>query len=61
MIGFWARADFGKLKVNPQELEAADWYSREQLRTSPENEVLRLSRRDSISRRLIDDWINMTA
>ena len=60
MIGFWARADFSALEVNPQELEAADWYSRQELKSSPENEVLRLSRRDSISRRLIDDWINMT-
>jgi NAD+ diphosphatase len=57
MLGFFARADYGELEVNPRELEDARWYTRSELKSSPENEVLRLSRRDSISRRLIDDWI----
>ena len=57
MLGFFARADYGDLEVNPRELEDARWYTRSELKNSPENEVLRLSRRDSISRRLIDDWI----
>ena len=33
------------------------WLTREELRASPENEQLRLPRRDSIARRLVDDWI----
>ena len=41
-----------------EELKSVDWFSRDQLLNSPENDVLRLPRQDSIARRLIDDWLS---
>ena len=61
MVGFYARAASKTLTVNTDELETADWFSREQLRNSPEDETFRLPRRDSIARRLIDDWLYNSA
>jgi NAD+ diphosphatase len=58
MLGFHARADFGPLDLGPDELESACWVTREQLKNSPENEAFRLPRRDSIARRLIEDWLD---
>ena len=58
MVGFYARAATKTLIVNTDELETADWFSREELLNSPENESFRLPRRDSIARRLIDDWLS---
>ncbi len=58
MVGFHARADFGPLRIDPVELESATWFDRETLRNSPEDESLRLPRRDSIARRLINDWLD---
>ncbi|RMD63568.1 MAG: NAD(+) diphosphatase [Alphaproteobacteria bacterium] len=58
MLGFVARAPFGSLAVHPHELAAAHWFTRAQLRASPEDERFRLPRRDSIARRLIEDWLN---
>ncbi len=57
MLGFTARACARRLKVNLKELESARWYHRDQLRASPEDETFRLPRRDSIARRLIEDWL----
>ena len=57
MLGFMARALSTELHLSPDEIESARWYSREELRRSPENETFRLSRRDSIARRLVDDWL----
>jgi NAD+ diphosphatase len=57
MVGFVATAADDQIKVNTQELETARWFTREELLNSPENDVLRLSRKDSISRVLIEDWI----
>ncbi len=57
MLGFTARACRRRLKVNLNELESARWYRRDQLRASPEDETFRLPRRDSIARRLIEDWL----
>lgn len=57
MVGFYARADFGPLTIDPEELESAQWFDRETLRNAPEDDSLRLPRRDSIARRLIDDWL----
>lgn len=58
MLGFIATATSDKFTVNTDELEMAAWFTREDLRNSPEDETMRLSRRDSISRVLVDDWIN---
>jgi NAD+ diphosphatase len=57
MVGFVATAADDRITVNKDELESARWFTREELRKSPENETLRLSRKDSISRVLIEDWI----
>ncbi|HVG82512.1 MAG TPA: NAD(+) diphosphatase [Methylomirabilota bacterium] len=57
MLGFTARALEEKLRLNPEEIEHAAWFTRAELRDSPEDERLRLPRRDSIAYRLIRDWI----
>jgi len=57
MLGFTARALNADIRLSPDEIESARWYSRDELRRSPENEGFRLPRRDSIARRLVDDWL----
>jgi NAD+ diphosphatase len=57
MLGFTARAATTDLNPATDEIETARWYTRAELRASPENEVFRLPRRDSIARRLVDDWL----
>ncbi len=57
MVGFHAKAPFQSLEIDPHELESAAWFDRKALRNSPEDESLRLPRRDSIARRLINDWL----
>ncbi len=57
MLGFTARATSTELKPAMDEIESARWYSRAELRQSPENEIFRLPRRDSIARRLLEDWL----
>ena len=57
MLGFTARAVTTRLVIDHTELEDARWYSREDLVTSPEDESFRLPRKDSIARRLVDDWL----
>jgi NAD+ diphosphatase len=57
MLGFHARAEHGPLDLGADELESAQWYTREELRNSPEDETFKLPRRDSIARRLIEDWL----
>lgn len=57
MLGFHAYCPNHELVVNQSELADARWYSREELRTSPEDETFRLPRRDSIARHLVNDWL----
>jgi NAD+ diphosphatase len=57
MLGFTAEAEGGEIVVDPHELETARWYSRAELLASPEDESFRLPRRDSIARRLVNDWL----
>lgn len=57
MLGFAARAKSEDLRVNESELEFARWFHRDELLASPEDEILRLPSRDSISYRLISDWL----
>ncbi len=57
MIGFTARATSFDVTPDPTELDDAGWYSRADLRASPEDETFRLPRKDSIARRLIEDWL----
>ena len=58
MVGFYSRAASKNLNVNTDELETADWFSRDHLLNSPEDETFRLPRGNSIARRLIDDWVH---
>jgi len=57
MLGFNGRAVDATLDVNREELEDARWFSRDDLLRSPENDSFRLPRKDSISRRLIEEWL----
>ena len=57
MLGFHARCQYGPLKIDPRELESAHWATRDELRRSPEDETFRLPRKDSIARRLIENWL----
>jgi NAD+ diphosphatase len=57
MLGFTADATSTEIAVNRAELEDARWFTRAELLASPENDVFRLPRRDSIARRLIEDWL----
>ena len=59
MLGFTARATTFDLTVDYNELEGgAQWFTRDFLKNSPENDTFRLPRRDSISRRLMNEWID---
>lgn len=57
MLGFFARAAGEALAVNDGELESARWMTRAELLASPEDESFRLPRRDSIARRLVEEWL----
>ncbi|MEQ9608121.1 MAG: NAD(+) diphosphatase [Kiloniellaceae bacterium] len=57
MLGFHACAGYAPPQLGPDELESAAWYTRDELKNSPENETFKLPRRDSIARRLIEDWL----
>ncbi len=57
MVGFQAYCPHQPLIINKTELADAAWYSRAQLRASPEDETFRLPRRDSIARHLVNDWL----
>lgn len=58
MIGFTAEATSDQLLLDPDEIDSAQWLTRDQLLASPENEIFRLPRRDSIAWRLVADWID---
>ena len=55
MVGFVAEALDDKLNLNREEIDSAAWFTREQLINSPEDETFKLSRKDSISRALVND------
>lgn len=58
MLGFSAEATGMELNIDGNEIEQARWMTRAELRNSPEDEIFRLPRRDSISRQLITDWVD---
>jgi NAD+ diphosphatase len=59
MIGFHAEAEGLDFSVNESELESALWLSREELRPEnlPKDGSFFMPRRDSIARRLIEEWL----
>ena len=52
----WTRIH-GWKNVTREEWEDAAWFTRDDLLNSPEDNSFRLPRKDSISRRLIEDWM----
>lgn len=59
MLGFTARALSTDITLDREEIAEARWMTREELRNSPEDETFALPRRDSISYRLIEDWMKV--
>lgn len=57
MIGFTARATSRELNVDGSELELARWLTRDDIFREVEAGTLVLSPVDSISRRLVDEWL----
>jgi NAD+ diphosphatase len=59
MLGFSAEATSEHFTVDQNELESARWMTRPELLNSPEDATFKLPRKDSISRRLIEDWLRL--
>ena len=57
MLGFTARALSTEVRVDPEELESARWFDRDFMLAHTDDDTFRLPRRDSIARRLIEDWL----
>jgi NAD+ diphosphatase len=56
MLGFRAMAHSDQLRIDPEELVDAGWYTRAQL-IDPDRRPIQLPNRDSIARHLIEDWL----
>ena len=57
MLGFHARATSTAITVQPEEMEDARWFDRSTVLDAARDPWLKLPRADSISRRLIEDWL----
>ncbi len=57
MLGFYAEALSEAITIDPSELRDARWFSRDEIR-HPDRHGFQLPRRDSIARRLIEDWMD---
>jgi NAD+ diphosphatase len=57
MLGFHARARTTELRVDHSELQDARWVDRDYLLSHQDDDSFRMPRRDSIARRLIEDWL----
>ena len=56
-LGFHAEALDKSLNINYEELENAAWYTKDFLKSSPENYTFKMPGKISIARRLIKDWL----
>ncbi|NKB55666.1 MAG: NAD(+) diphosphatase [Alphaproteobacteria bacterium] len=56
MLGFHAEAESTEIVVEEAELVEARWFERDEIANATQT-GLKLSRSESISRRLIDDWV----
>jgi NAD+ diphosphatase len=56
MLGFYAEAVSEEVTIDPNELEDARWFSRDEI-LNPQAHGFALPRLDSIARRLIEDWV----
>ncbi|MGE0259920.1 MAG: NAD(+) diphosphatase [Alphaproteobacteria bacterium] len=61
MLGFYAEAASTAITVDYGELEDARWFERDWLLSHADDDSFRLPRRDSIARRLIEDWLTGAA
>ena len=59
MLGFTAESTDENFTVDTDELESARWMTRAELLNSPEDHTFKLPRRDSISWRIIEDWLRL--
>jgi NAD+ diphosphatase len=57
MLGFTARAVTTEITVDATEIEDARWFERSYMLSHADDDIFRLPRRDSIARRLIEDWL----
>lgn len=57
MLGFTVRAVTHELHLEGSELEHAAWYERGWIQRHADDDEFRLPRRDSVARRLIEDWL----
>lgn len=57
MIAFEAHAQDEAIQIDRQELEAADWYTRERVQQELSTGSLVLPSKKSIARRMIEDWL----
>lgn len=62
MLGFIAEATSSEITLDTHELEEARWFTKAELKTfgewGEESDNFKLSRRDSISRFLVDHWMD---
>src|SRR5437660_12655296 len=57
MLGFYAEATSTEITVDYGELADARWFERDFLLSHADDDSFRLPRRDSIARRLLEDWL----
>ena len=57
MLGFYADALSDEIAFDPDELEDARWFTRDELKAGGAG-LVRRARSDSIARRLINDWVH---
>jgi len=57
MVAFEAEALTDEIRLGDEELEAADWYTREQVRENVDAGTLILPSLKSIARRMIEEWL----
>ena len=58
MVAFTAEATGEEIQCDPNEIESAAWYTREDVRKGLENGTLVLPSVKSLSRQLIEDWLS---
>jgi len=57
MVGFRARALDTDITIDEKELLSAEWMSRDELKATTPDSPVQLPRKDSIARRLIEEWL----
>ncbi len=57
MLGFHAEAESTDIVIQESEIVEARWFARNEIRDAEQHGIM-LSRSESISRRLIEDWMN---